>query len=368
MAKFGSKGKRRDRDRDRDERPRRSGKSGGGGFRYRDRGDEAWKKRQNQGGGQFDKPFRDGLKVFKPKAGENHIRILPPAHEDAEHYGIDVWMHYDVGPDGDSYLCRQRMGEGECPICKEISARKRAGEDEQELKRHEAKRRVLFWLIDRNKEDEGPQLYAPGWMFDRDIALVSQDRKTKQPLPIDHPRKGYDIFFTKSGEGKKTQYTGFQADRSPSPLSDDEDLAEEWLEYITENQLPDALNFYDPEHIRAKLDGGESDDDDDDDRPRTRRPRYDDDDDEEPRRRRKYAGRYDDDDDEDDEDEEDEDDRPSRRKSSRGSSKRRARTLDDVDEDDDDDEDDEPPRRVKLGGKKSKRKRSRDEDDDDIPF
>jgi hypothetical protein len=48
----------------------------------------------------------------------------------------------------------------------------------------------------------------------------------------------------------------------PSPVHDDEGLEQDWLNFVQDNPLPDVLNFYDYDHIKAQFDGqaGRSDD------------------------------------------------------------------------------------------------------------
>lgn len=349
---------------------------GGKRFKYQAHDDEM-RQRANQQGGNRDGFVIDSVRTWTPKKGENQVRLLPATWPKPKHYGFDVFVHFGIGMDNNSYLCLQKMKGKPCAICDE--QHKAAREDEQELAQAlSAKKRVASWIIDRSDERTGPQLWVMAWTIDRDICLIAQDKKTKEVYAIDHPDDGYDVYFTRQGEGRNTKYTGFQIDRKPSPISDDAKQQDEWLDYITDNPVPDLLVYQDEEKLEKMIGEGLSptrlkdmkddkkrrsrDDDDEDETPKKKRSRHDDDDeDEAPKKRRSR----DEDDDEDEapkkrsrDDDDDEDEPPAR--------KRRSRDDDDDDDEDeapkkkrsssDDDEDEEPP---------AKKRRSRDDDDED---
>lgn len=203
------------------------------------------------GNQDFDKMLKPGVKVWKPHDGDNRIRLLPPTWKGAKHYGLDVWVHYRVGPDGGSYLCPRKHGDGKCPICDERDdIRGDSDADEKYVKELEAKRRVLVYLVDREAEREGEQAWFMPQSLDKDIVKVSVDKDTREVLPIDHPEDGFDIIFEKSGSKVNTKYDGVQIARRPSPLG-----KRVWLENAMDNPLPDQLKVYDEEHIEQAFYG-----------------------------------------------------------------------------------------------------------------
>lgn len=104
----------RRRGRDDDDRGgRSSGRSSG--FRYEGRSKADVDKRSSQGANEFDKYLVDAVKMFKPNDKDNTIRILPPTWEKPKHYGLDIWVHYGVGPDRQTYLCLHKMKSEKCP-------------------------------------------------------------------------------------------------------------------------------------------------------------------------------------------------------------------------------------------------------------
>lgn len=250
-------------------------------FQYKPRSAKVVEQRANQQGTMFDAIIKSQYKTFKPKKGENSVRIMPPTWEDADHYAMDVIVHRNVGPDNQSYLCLKMQGKP-CAICEErLDLVKHRESDAAKAIRPVDSR--VAWVIDRDKEKEGPMVWVFGWTMDKNIALLCRDRRTGEVLFIDDPEEGYDFSFSKDGEGIHTQYRGEQVDRRSSPLHDREKQVEEWLDYIMENPLTDVLNFYSYEHLMEVMHGKPVDPDADeaeaDERPSRRRSVRDDDDD-----------------------------------------------------------------------------------------
>ena len=344
---------------------------------YRGRAEGSVRRRAQQRGGNFDSCFGGDFQNFSVKEGKNRVRILPPTWdipkgEKYPNYGLDIFVHYGVGADNQSYLCLEKHGKkGEkCPCCEEVRALQKKGEDD-EAKNLSAKRRVLVWIIDRKAEDDGPQLWSMPWTMDRDIADLSNDDDGSE-LNVEHPEKGRDVYFTRTGQKKKTQYSGMKISPNDSPISDDDKLFDEWWEYINDHPLDTVLVTYDYEHINNVLSASSSKDDEDDDGgSRRKRSRDEEDGEDDPKPARRRASR----DDPADEDEPP----PPRRRSSRDEEDEppaRKRSRDEEDEPPTrrrvkDDDDDEPPARRRASRDEEDeppaRKRSRDEEDEPPP-
>ncbi|MFH1741092.1 MAG: hypothetical protein ABIH23_18990 [bacterium] len=294
-------------------------------FRYQKRAKEDVKKRTAQSGGLFDSITQAKFQTFTPKEGDYRLRFLPPTWENPEHFGLDVYVHYGIGSDNQSYLCLDKMKGEKCPICEERKRAEKSG-DPDYARTLQATKRVLVWVIDREDEDAGPLLWSMAWTIDRDLANLSIDKRTGEYLALDDPDEGFDIEFSRTGKGLKTKYVGIQVARKSTPLADDPDQADEWLEFVTENPLSDVLNYFDYDHVASVAQGKVGDDDDENEE------------EEQPRRRTKLR-------DDEDEDEEDEP-RPSRiraKSAKSGVAGKTARISRSDDDEDEDDEDDEPP-------------------------
>ena len=338
-----------------DRGPRKS--SGKTGFSYKPRDPAKLRERSERKGGNFDSIFKPGFDSWRPKEGDNLIRILPPTWDDFDHYGYEIWVHRRIGADDSMYLCLSKMKDKHCPICDAAKAAKDGGEDE-EFKALRATNAFVVWILDRDEKDELPMLWQMSWTQDRDVAALGFNKRSGNILAIDHPDEGYDLTIKRTGSGLRTKYFGLSFDRDPSPISVKEKKQDEILEYITENPVPSVLHFYDAEYLDKVLNGTQDtkdedlDDAKDKDEPRSRKrgdeeAKGEDEEIESDRRR----GRDD-----------DEDEKPRSRLSSKNDDdekparsapwKRRG------EESDEDGGDDAPPKEVR-------RKASRDDDDDD---
>jgi hypothetical protein len=196
------------------------------------------------------------VKLFKPREGKNKVRILPPGWPNANHYGYEIFVNYGVGVDEQQYLSLSAMKNEPDPLAE---ARKQAEKQGNKALADSLKptKRVLFYIIDRMAEDEGVQLWAAPWTVDKSFASLAIDEESGAVTMVDHPEEGYDITFYKEGTGLATKYPAerMRIGRDATPLSEDQELADEWLAQISETPVPDVLNFYDYEHIAAAFDG-----------------------------------------------------------------------------------------------------------------
>lgn len=259
----------RERDSDREER----GSSKKGGFVYRGRTSEDVTRRAKQSSGRYDSFVEGEVTWFKPREGENTIRLLPWLNGDdpefkaldekwGNHWGIDIILHSQVGADKGQYLCLDKMNGEPCPVCEVWR-----GDDEEALA---PGNRVLCWLIDRNDERAGPKLWSMPLGVSKDFSAASKIKGSGEVLLVDDPEEGYDIYFDREGEKKLTKYKRIEVSRDPTPLHDKPAKMDAWLDYVAEHRLPDLLKFYEPDYLEKVLSGQvsarERDDGEDDDR------------------------------------------------------------------------------------------------------
>ena len=224
---------------------------------------ESIKKRQERASGRFDSPFKPSFDTYRPKDGDNRIRILQPTWEPRDHYGYSIFVHRFIGPDSSTYLCPRRMYNKKCPICEAERASKNAGE-EDEAKALAAVEQLVCWVIDRKEDDDHPmpRIYALSWTQDRDLLELCHDRERGSVLNIDNPDIGFDVKITRTGKGVQTKYL-FAIDREESPISDDPKHQEEILDYIPERPIPSTLKVYDFNYLANVLSGGGEEKDED---------------------------------------------------------------------------------------------------------
>lgn len=200
------------------------------------------------------------LKMWRPEEGEgddkqNRIRLIPLP--DVGYFALRTEVHYDVGPDGASTTCPKERGE-RCPLCEK--SRELYNEKKKEAaKEYRASIVHLFYIIDRKHPEEGVQVWALGGTQTmekiRDLA-----KDPEGPLiEVDDLDAGFDLFFKKykkEGSGfDGATFNNINFSRNPSPLTKDEDQAEEWLNFILENPLTEALQFLSTEEIEEAMYG-----------------------------------------------------------------------------------------------------------------
>lgn len=226
-------------------------------FVYKPRSEDTYKKLL-KGNDKFDKYLKEGIQTLSLKEpGKYRLRVLPPMWDDADHYGYDIYLNYGIGPDNQSYLSLSKMGKGKDFLAEERIKASNEGRD-VDAKALEPSARRLIWVIDRKHENEGPKLWSCPIGVDKEFINLAVDEESGAILKVDDPYEGYDISFTKEGTGITTKYPGKSISRTPSPLCTDEKQQDAWLDYVNENRIPDLLQFYSYDHIKAVF-TGESD-------------------------------------------------------------------------------------------------------------
>ena len=160
-----------------------------GGFKYKPRTVDSIKNRADQSGSRFDSPFQGSVDVWRPKVGDNTIRVLPPI-DGNDGWDYEIWVHKNVGPNNSTYLCPNKMKGKPCPICNAAKAAQDAGEQD-EAAALIPKKNYVAWIIDRDDDTPTPQLYMFGWQLDRDINSLCINKRSGKILQIDNPEEGY---------------------------------------------------------------------------------------------------------------------------------------------------------------------------------
>ncbi len=258
-------------------------------FQYQQRDEGALKKQAERAGGDFDNVLNDTYPVFKTSEGQRCIRIMPPTWftdgtgnvveppvridetgemrryfnaagneiYGAPHFAYKIWWHRNVGVDGGTYLCPKKMLDQPCCICDERQrAQREGGDGEDYVKSLKPIERAVFILIDRDKESEGPLIWACPWMTEREIAGLCVAKRGRPTRWIDNPEEGYDLDFTIQGTKAATRFLSMALAPQPTPLCNDEGQQEAWLNYLAEHPIPDCLIWHDQERIAAALAGG----------------------------------------------------------------------------------------------------------------
>ena len=166
------------------------------------------------------KPTTSTSTMWKPKAGDQHVRILPTADGDPFR---EFHFHYGVGKNPGIY-CNKRNDNGECAICDFASKLWRDGVEnddstlKNEAKKLFARKRYYSPVLVRGSESEGVKIWAYGktayetllgYVLDPDYGDITD------------PQTGTDIKLTytlASGPGAFPK-TSLQPRRRPSIIA-----------------------------------------------------------------------------------------------------------------------------------------------------
>lgn len=208
--------------------------------------------------------FIQKYKEFKPKDGENYIRILPPLgfvfpKHITPHYGISLYLHFLMTSPKATVICPKRTTdfkpshiEDRCPICDDVARLFASGQAEKvKTLRLKAQKKTLVWVLDfKNTAEATPLLFGIASTLDLGFIKLCKDRSTGEIYNLDDPDFGFNIYFDKTKEFGGTKYVGEAKDSRPSAVDASH------LEFVLANPLPSVLLWrgYDELH---SLYGGE---------------------------------------------------------------------------------------------------------------
>lgn len=210
-----------------------------------------------KGANEFESFVKNSFNMYAPRDGDNSIRILPTEGE--QNFGINVWVHYQVGPTKASVLCPARHFKTSCPICEDAIRAERKGE--KDLARElTPTRRVLIWMLDKRDEDKGPLWWAMPWTVDRDIHKIEKDREDPTNYRyVDDPVNGYNVYFDRvkknASNPRDVEYVGFQLASRPTSVDD------KILDFVHDNPLNSIIIKRTSEEVRKLYEGLDADKD-----------------------------------------------------------------------------------------------------------
>lgn len=236
--------------------------------KYKQRIAEKTKEVADKGSGSnfktiFKPNLGDAVKFFKPKAGAHSLDIIPfeaaafmpidnKSPEGDIAYLVDVYVHFNVGPQKDSYICMAKSYGQQCAVCDFITeeTRKESTPERQKLvKSIKPKQRALYYVIvydSPEEEKKGLQIWnAPHWKMQRiinELALIPERGGVKVGgyIPYGDPDNGKTIGFKIVGEQESTDYIGHRF------IDRDYIIEDKFL--IQANQFPLDSLLYLPEY------------------------------------------------------------------------------------------------------------------------
>jgi len=233
---------------------------------------------------------KQGIKEFKAKASTNFLRLCPPENPDV-YFGLRIFVHYNMGPNGsDAFLCPAMM-KGEllkigrndladklpaiCPICKRREVLVAAEADKDVTKAFSCfpprYLYIVFNVETEETEKEGAQLYDAPQKINNEILGLSQNRRTGEVIDISDIDNGKVLVFDRTGTGAlTTSYSAFELDKGepiPDEWLDGVLPIEDFLHFASEKELQEALGTAAPEESSDENKEVASEE------PRQRRPR-----------------------------------------------------------------------------------------------
>lgn len=222
------------------------------GFSYKPKSLDLIKKKATGQRSQFARMLKDTYLTYMSQQGVNKVRLLP-ANE--EYWGYPIQVHW-IGDDNftRAYACPRQMKAMPCPVCEERS-RLYDENDQDGAKALNTSERLLVWIINRDDQEKGPMLWDMPKTLEIDMNGGAVDDEAESVLPLDDPIEGYDLRFNREGKGTTTRYQAFTVARRSSPLTDDEEELEKWLDYVEANPLEQCVTLYEYDHIKAVFEG-----------------------------------------------------------------------------------------------------------------
>jgi hypothetical protein len=224
----------------------------------------------------------DGVSFWTPKdPGTYRIEILPykvtrnPYFEEGGYaFERTYWMHRNIGPENNSYVCLAKELGKKCPVCEHRSklAQDPNG-DEEVIKALAPKQRQLFNVYDHKQPDKGVQVWEVSYhLFGKYL-----DNKIKNADPEDQER--YEQFANEE-DGLTLRVTASQESTGSTNFLDFGDIEFKERKDALDPELFDqavclddcikTLDYNELKKILLQLDDDEDaeDSDDDDDTPK----------------------------------------------------------------------------------------------------
>lgn len=283
------------------------------------RTEDSYKNKDYGGAGGarvLDLSDHEKVEFFVPKKGKNIIDIIPYEVKSNNHpkglkpgdldYLLDYFVHYEVGPAKDRFVCLARTFGKPCPICEEIDALKDQGVDPDDIDRLKPKRRVLYNIIDLAEEDKGIQLFESShFLFEKE--LLEEAGSDEEMIVFSDLEDGASIKFRASEKsfGKNTfmEFKSFSFEDRDEPyedsIIDDAYSLDELLVIPSYNTVRDSFHGVDVS----------DEDEEEEEKPKSKKP--------DKSSTKRSKPKVDEEDDEPEDDEEEEEEKPKGKKSSK---------------------------------------------------
>jgi len=189
-----------------------------------------------------------GLHQYRPKKApsDNFIRIVAANTKDP--FRLIVWRHQNVGANGNTYLCLNKMYNERCPVCDLLAQLRLEDPKHPALEVMYASRRVLMYVVDTTDEEteaEGPKWFDCPPSIYTAVCDLAKAKRTGEITDVACPNEGCHIIFERK-QKKGNPYTGFELEKASS-------IPKEWFKDLPEYE--DILLLPEVEDIELQLSG-----------------------------------------------------------------------------------------------------------------
>ena len=167
----------------------------------------------------------------KQKSATKRIRIVPTS--DGTSPFVQIHGHkMQVDGEWKTFVCLKHQKDEDCPFCEAREALLATGkeQDKELAKKYSARKMYVVKIIDRDNEADGIKF----WRFNHDYRKQGVLDKIYGVLQavnkdITHPETGRDILVMLARDQGNRPIVQSISHVDPSPLSDDSEVAAEWL-------------------------------------------------------------------------------------------------------------------------------------------
>lgn len=192
----------------------------------------------------------------KEKSATKRIRILPT--KDGSSPFVEIHGHkMQVEGEWKTFVCLKHEKGEDCPFCEAREALLATGkESDKELaKKYSAKKMYVVKVIDRDNEADGPKF----WRFNHDYRKTGTLDKIYGVLQavnkdITDPTTGRDLLVMIARDQGNRPVVQSISHVDPTPLSEDADLAKEWLS--DERTWEDVYSIKPYDYLEIVVKGG----------------------------------------------------------------------------------------------------------------
>lgn len=192
----------------------------------------------------------------KEKSATKRIRILPT--KDGSSPFVEIHGHkMQVDGEWKTFVCLKHEKGEDCPFCeaREALLASNKESDKELAKKYSAKKMYVVKVIDRDNEADGPKF----WRFNHDYRKTGTLDKIYGVLQavnkdITDPTTGRDLLVMIARDQGNRPVVQSISHVDPTPLSEDADLAKEWLS--DERTWEDVYSVKPYEYLEIVVKGG----------------------------------------------------------------------------------------------------------------